>query len=724
MRVTAFVALAILAHGALGLPVQSSSPFEKDSRDIQKHQIEDLSPISAFVTPGGIIESAPQYPVETTSTGLPFSSHPDDLETFPTIADDIPGDGQKNQTNTIVSAQPSSRPSSHSAKGGYNYTHIEVLLSDLLSQYDKHESKHSKRFDPRLDNVGKGRNHFKVLNSTIPSDDEKARLIFDQLDSDLKKSRISSYRYNLPQLELAAIHKAEGRLRSLNVTKDASLRLGEKLRDYCYKVHGSRYRQESCARDANKMLTGTVLHTRPSWNSTALVGKRAMTEGVSDKFAASQAEQAASPSLSRELASVLASQLTLAKCPGKPQWRPVKHYEDVSDCALKTYKGNPTSNLERRDDDPTPDPAWLNKFLFPEQDNSLPKRNEQRWEFEGFGDLEYENPQTREKTEFDFEADWFSEWMQSHAGKDKDEHGSIPHTNSSTKHSARWDRDEQVRKLEHEIETKIANPFAVFKNATKDATEAIHDAVERFTARVHKHKSHLPGKMNVTATFDPSRHRKRGLPESVRKLENQIGNKITQPYDKLTEPFTDLKNSTKGEVDVIESLFEEMFKDNGFLKYLQEDFKDTLDNSTRQDFALKGKLPHKVYEDEDSQASGPSNSTQCSPSNSYNTALSSTTPRVHAREIRRSDGDPGNCYHNSEKTPNEEFSKANADYWFNQGTNVGPKNRDKKKALPADPEHITKEEEKQMIAEMIAELREELKDPDYKWHIPKDKAVH
>ncbi|KAE9364675.1 hypothetical protein N431DRAFT_110167 [Stipitochalara longipes BDJ] len=489
MKITAVIALAILAHGAVAVavPLQSSSPSEKNSREIQKHQIEDLPPISTIVTSEGIIEIAPIYPVETTSTGLPFDSHPDNLENFPTTVDDIAGDDPKNQTNTAVSARHRYQPKSHSAQGGYNYTEIEALFNEMLSEYE-YEGKNLKRSIPRLDVVDKALQRLKAYNSTNPSDDEKAQLIIDQLGSDLTQYRRNGYKYTSPQLEVAAIHKAEDRLRRLNVTRDASLIHGEKLRDYCYQIDGSHHRQESCAREAKQKVAVAALHSQPSWNSTAVLGKRDVKKVMPDIVSAG-------------------------------------------------------SKLERRQDDPTPDPAWLDKFLFPEKDNSLPKRNEKRWEFEGSLNMEYEDPKSHETTDVDMEASWFSDWKRSLA--ESDEGCPISCIDSSVQQAVKWNLADQVRKLENDIETKIAKPFIEFKNATEDATDAIQNAVERFTASVHKHKSHSPGKLNVTATFDPSKLRKRGLPESVRNLENEIGSKITKPFNKLAEPFAKLKNSTE-----------------------------------------------------------------------------------------------------------------------------------------------------------------------------------
>jgi len=237
--------------------------------------------------------------------------------------------------------------------------------------------------------------------------------------------------------------------------------------------------------------------------------------------------------------------------------------------------------------------------------------------------------------------------------------------------------------------------------------------------------------MNITATFDPKKYRKRGLPESVRKLENQIGSKFAEPYNKLIEPFAELKNSTTRGLNATEKIFKALYKDEDFEKYLQEHPRDTTDHSTSQGFELKGKLLKILFKDEDVRhflenlpdpAFHQHNSTQCSPSNPYNQTLASTRLRRHSRKIRRSDPDPANCQHNNGyKKAAGAFSKTENRYWFEVGTNPGYESISKKE-LPDG--WVTEEEEERMVAQMIAELQEQLKNPKSKWYIPPDKAVH
>ncbi|KAN0099761.1 hypothetical protein V8E51_013536 [Hyaloscypha variabilis] len=677
MVITGLIAWAILAQRVFAVPVQNSSPSVKDSR-VQKHQIEDLPPITGFVTPEGIIEVAP-YPLETTSTGLPFDRHPDNLKSFPTIVDDISSAGSKKQLNTTVSSQHRHQPLSNSAQRGYDDTEIEDWLDVMFRQYS-HEGKYSKRWMPRLDTVGKELQPLRPLkpvSSTNLSDDDKAQIVMDQLEYAFRNYHKNGYKYSFPHIAVAAIHKAKDSLHRLNITGDASLRYSEKLRAYCYQIHGSQHRQESCARQLNEKVTGAALHSNPSWNSTAILGKRAVMKILSEDVSASQTAEEVFTSQVTQPSSVesFISKLRLAYCPGQSVWKPAEQFEDLRDCALYTHLVKHEDKLERRDDDPSPDPAWLKKFLYPEQHNSLPKRNEKRWEFEASMNLEYEDPQSHETAEFDVEASRFPDWEQIRA--ENSEKSFDIYAESLTNQSTKRYLTNDVRKLENKIETKIAKPWIEFKNATKDATDAIQDAVERFTARMHKHKYHVPGNMNITATLDPSKHRKRGLQESVRKLENEVGSEITEPLHELTEPSLQLNNSTKRDTGLPEEFLKMLFKDEDFRTFVHNLFNNTFEDSPQLEFDMSKKVLEQLYKHEEFrtviddlfiETSGMDNSTACSQPTSYNSTLSSVAPRMHARDIKRSEHDHGNCHDFGIKTPNEEFSRENAQNWFDIGS--------------------------------------------------------
>jgi hypothetical protein len=605
MKITAFIASAILAYSAAAAPVVTSTPFENDPRGIQKHQIEDLPPISTFVTPGGFIQPILEYPQETTSTGLPFDSHPNNLETFPTIFDDIPGDGPKNQTNTTVSAQH--RPASHSNLRGYNDTNISYLLDELVREYKiLHAEKHSKRSDPQVENAFKSTQATHSLNSTKTSDDEMAQRITDQPQIDLKSYRTHGWKFIAPQLQADAIRKAENRILHLNITRAVALRHADKLRDLCHQVDGSSHRKASCAREVEEtalLMMSSKLHQASSCNETAnLLGKRAVSENTTGEVSPSQTTKEASHSYPVTQPSSVESsiyQFSLAYCRGESEYKLAEEFQDTTECAL--IHSCSKAGLERRQQDP----KWLKKVLCPEQDNSIPwKRDGGNWGFEGSLNMEFESPKTHDTADVDFEVDWFSDWKRDSEGT----------AQPSAKQSVKRDFADQIEKLENEIGAEIKQ-FIDLKNATEERAldDVIQDAVERFAARVKHHKPHSSGKMNVTATFDtsnyrkrdisesvlkvesetaarvrnrykymkapvyvlknftegsdyvahegagitslpvgkgssttrlkPSNHSKRGLPESVRKLENEIGAEITKPFDEVAKPFTELKNS-------------------------------------------------------------------------------------------------------------------------------------------------------------------------------------
>ncbi|KAI9047160.1 hypothetical protein LZ554_008614 [Drepanopeziza brunnea f. sp. 'monogermtubi'] len=143
MRFTPFIAAAMLAYTAVAAPVQlptknGQASFDHDllnigvpeefgphRRDIQPSKDEQMGPIPHAVSPNGLLGPVPDNNQsfddeeeawkalkaafeqgyekdsdlggpETTSTGLPFDSHPDNVENFPTTVDT---DAQKNATD-------------------------------------------------------------------------------------------------------------------------------------------------------------------------------------------------------------------------------------------------------------------------------------------------------------------------------------------------------------------------------------------------------------------------------------------------------------------------------------------------------------------------------------------------------------------------------------------------------------------------------------------------
>jgi hypothetical protein len=615
MKITAFIASAILAYGAVAAPVQSSSQLEKNSRENQKHEIEDLPPISTFVTPRGFIEPIPGYPQVTTKTSLPFDNHADNSESLPTIDDDILGDETKSQTKTTVSPQHGYPPVSSSRHGGYHNTN----LRDLLEQIDFKESvriekqaherlqKHSKRSDPRAEKVVGLLKRLDILHSAQTLDEKMAEIIIDELESYLRTYRASGWKYDAPQVEVAAIHKAEDHLHGLNLTGDATLRHGEKLRDLCYQIDGSYHRKEACARRI--MEKGSVR------NLTAGLGKRAVGEDTSGDVATSQPNPDASPSLTGQPPSVetSVSQFTLAYCPGESYWKPAEQFSDVSDCARLT-------RVVKTVDD---DPAWLDKFIFPEYENSLPKRNDRTWDFEGSMSMEFEDPKSHDTTDVDLEANWFSDWKRALA------QGNEESRTSFAKQDVTRELADRIRNLEDEMGTEITAPVTVIKNCTYNVTAV----------------GFIPVKHNATARFNPSWHYKRGLPESVRKLENEIGSEITEPYDEVTRPLTEFKNSTERGLHRLAHKAENLSTNH---PYGKEGSPANETDDLKKVFAEHYKSPafrdflHRVF----NITPGNHNSTSCSHAGSHDKSATNHTSssscgegtcrRIHAKDFKQS----------------------------------------------------------------------------------------
>jgi len=433
------------------------------------------------------------------------------------------------------------------------------------------------------------RNHsITYLNST--RDDQEAQRIMDKLEAYLRAYHTNGWKYNSPIVQTKAIKEAENQLHRLNITSDAAKMHGEKLQDLCRHIDGSSHRKEACAKAAGQSLvTSSGMNDKPSnTETTKLLEKRAVSE---EEFHTPMSQDS----------SVKSSDyvFTWAQCPGQSGYIPVEQVQDTTRCALIHYVSKAQDHLRRQiAADPTneDDPARLRKLPFPESDYSLPRKRDD-------SNFEFENPEIHENTDVHFDVDWFSDWERDH---------------SPTEQPIKRDRtDQEMTKSENHIEAEIST-FTELENATEDAAldDVIEDTVEVFGARVMHDESHSSGKMNVTATFDPSnsrelevsesveemeresevaagvmieskhittpadvvknstdkglaaivynatgiavmheksnstarlitsRHHKRGLPESVRKLENEIGDKIEELFDEVNKPFAELKNAT------------------------------------------------------------------------------------------------------------------------------------------------------------------------------------
>ncbi len=438
----------------------------------------------------------------------------------------------------------------------------------------------------------------------------------DKLEAYLRAYHANGWKYNSPQVQTKAVKEAENQLHHLNITSDAAKTHGEKLQDLCHHIDGSSHRREACAKAAGQsLINSSRLNDNPSnTKSATLLEKRA---GVEDdlQFPMSQSSSVKSSDY----------RFTWAQCPGQSGYIPVEEVQSTTRCALIHY-GSKTHNHPRRQIAAGPinedDPPWLKKLLFPESDYSLSrKRDDSNWVFEESMDMEienpgihdnnweseepmvmeFDNPETRKNTDVHLDADWFSDWKRDQSPAEQPIKGGRI--------------SQEMTKSENHIEAEIKS-ITELKNATEEATpdHFIEDTVEVLGARVKHHESHSSGKMNITASSDPSKyrelevsesvkevesevaaqamiqskhittpadviknstdmgsvvvtynatciavmhgksnstariitsnHQKRGLPDSVRKLENEIGDRIEELFDELNQPFAELQNIT------------------------------------------------------------------------------------------------------------------------------------------------------------------------------------
>ncbi|EKD19483.1 hypothetical protein MBM_02720 [Drepanopeziza brunnea f. sp. 'multigermtubi' MB_m1] len=181
MRFTPSIAAAMLAYTAVAAPVQlptknGQASFDHDllnigvpeefgphRRDIEPSKDEQLGPIPLAVSPNGLLEPVPDNNQsfddeeqawkawkaaleqgyekdsdlggpETTSTGLPFDSHPDNVENFPTIVDT---DAQENQTDANQSLARRNTLFTPEQVEAYKVgSNIDLRMS-MLELYDK-----------------------------------------------------------------------------------------------------------------------------------------------------------------------------------------------------------------------------------------------------------------------------------------------------------------------------------------------------------------------------------------------------------------------------------------------------------------------------------------------------------------------------------------------------------------------------------------------------------
>jgi hypothetical protein len=516
MKITDLIARAILASGAVATPLHPV-PFKNRTSKIQKHQADDIPPITTSVTLEGFIEPSFQFPEETSATGLPFDSHPDNFEYFLTITTSASSDErQKNKTNAILPTYHGSRPTSHIIPKrdpaiATADNDLEDDLQDLLDHMKEHEQgkKHTKRSDSQ---IGQGLKRIRTIHTT-KSDDEKAQRIIDQLQADI--TRYWSNSFSSHQEEINAIKHAEDKHRHLNVSGDPTLRYGEKLRDHGYDIDGKYHVIDSCAREAgeNRLAPRHLIYsglfpsghrnkTAYSWNETSnLLEKRADSPNSSGDISESEFTQNAYPSVSQDLP------FNAKLREGREALNQVRAYLDEKN---KVHYTNGSL------------PAEFNNVWKVITQYSLPVKFKQAYmemvrDYRKSAPHQTSYPQDssshnpvnssshsklarrrpepallKNVTEHDVDS-VASEAKKITAAASENLNSSAtsnPSTHLRRDLSEKWDK----------LESEVSEPYSEIKNATEEA-------YERFTSKVKNYTSHTTGKLNSSATFEHSNNK-------------------------------------------------------------------------------------------------------------------------------------------------------------------------------------------------------------------------
>jgi hypothetical protein len=277
MKITTVVSQAILASSAVAAPFHLHT-FKNRSSDIQTHKSGKFAPIITFITFKGFNKSSPQFPRETTATGLSFDSDPDNLKNFPTITTGSSDDRQKIKTNTTVLTHHHSRLTfKHIPKRDAAVATADgpvVSAKDLLDLFGSHDKNHTKLSDSQIEQALQS---VQSLDATKFSDEAKAQRIIDQLQADLEMYR--RQKFNSTEKQIDAIKDAEIQLRHLNVSEDSIVTHGQKLRDHWNYIDRKYHLKDLCSREAEEKKTAPShliysnlfpsADNRHSWNRTA-----------------------------------------------------------------------------------------------------------------------------------------------------------------------------------------------------------------------------------------------------------------------------------------------------------------------------------------------------------------------------------------------------------------------------------------------------------------------
>lgn len=379
----------------------------------------------------------------------------------------------------------------------------------------------------------------------------------DKLEAYLRAYHTSGWKYNSTQVQTKAIKEAENQLHRLNITSDAAKTHSEKLQDLCHHIDGSSHRREACAKAAGQsLITSSALNNNPSNNKTAtLLEKRAAGEGDFQ-------------SPTSQPSSVKSSEygFTLAQCPGQSGYIPVEQVQDTTRCALIHYGSKPHQHPRRQiaTGSIEDNPPWLRKLLFPESDYSLPRKRDHSQTEQPIKRERTGQEMTKSENHIEAEIQSFTEIKNvtekatpggfiedtvEVSGARVEHHQS--HSSGKTNVSATSDpsnyRQLEVSESVEEVENQVAAGVMIQSNHIMTPADVAKNSTDKGFVAVTYNATGIGvmhGKSNSTARLITSKHYKRGLPESVRKLENDIGDKIEELFDEVNKPFAELKNAT------------------------------------------------------------------------------------------------------------------------------------------------------------------------------------
>jgi hypothetical protein len=346
----------------------------------------------------------------------------------------------------------------------------------------------------------------------------------DKLEAYLRAYHTNGWKYNSLIVQTKAIKEAENQLHRLNITSDAAKMHGEKLQDLCHHIDGSPHRKEACAKAGGQSLvTSSGMNDMPSnTETTKLLEKRAVSE---EEFHTPMSEDSSVESSDYVF--------TLAQCPDQSGYIPVEQVQDTTRCALIHY----VSKVQ--DYSPTEQPIKRDRT-----DREMTKsENHIEAEISTFTELKNATEDASLDNAIEDTVEVFAARMKHH-----ESHFSAKTNVTATfdpSNSRELEVSESVEEIESEsevaagvmIESKhITTPANVVKNSTDNGFAAV---TYNATAVAVMHE-----KSNSTARLITSKQYKRGLPESVRKLENAIGDKIEELFDEINKPFAEFENST------------------------------------------------------------------------------------------------------------------------------------------------------------------------------------